>query len=85
MRPIQPSSPLTGARLRRAMRTRASSMCRACSRAHSSTARICRSSACTVRSISRQEGGDDRYVVLTTAVDFAHIEDVLIMIVQEEQ
>ena len=39
----------------------------------------------TVRSISRQEGGDDRYVVLTTAVDFAHIEDVLIMIVQEDQ
>ena len=38
----------------------------------------------TVRSISRESGEDDRYVVLTTAVDFAHIEDVLIMSTQEE-
>ena len=38
----------------------------------------------TVRSISRESGGDDRYVVLATAVDFAHIEDVLIMSTQEE-
>ena len=37
----------------------------------------------TVRSISRQTGEDDRYVVLTPAVDFQHIEDVLIMSMQE--
>ena len=37
----------------------------------------------TVRSISREAGGDDRYVLLTTAADFAHIEDVLIMDTQE--
>lgn len=40
----------------------------------------------TVRSISRtSEEEDDRYVVLTTAVDFAHVEDVLIMSMQEGQ
>ena len=38
----------------------------------------------TVRSISR-ETGDDRYVVLTPAVDFRHIEDVLIMSMQEDE
>lgn len=38
----------------------------------------------TVRSISREAGADDRYIVLSTAVDFAHIENVLIMSTQEE-
>ena len=33
----------------------------------------------TVRSISRESSGDGRYVVLSPAVDFAHIEEVLIM------
>lgn len=37
----------------------------------------------TVRSISRDSGEDDRYVVLNTAADFAHIEDVLILSMQE--
>ena len=39
----------------------------------------------TVRSISRTTGEDDRYVVLTPAVDFAHIEDVLIMSTEEAE
>lgn len=38
----------------------------------------------TVRSISRETNEeDDRYVVLATAADFGHIEDVLIMSMQE--
>ena len=39
----------------------------------------------TVRSISRTTGEDDRYVVLTPAVDFAHIEEVLIMSTEEAE
>ncbi|MDR3085324.1 MAG: rod shape-determining protein MreC [Christensenellaceae bacterium] len=33
----------------------------------------------TVRSISRDQVGNERYVVLDPAVDFAHLEDVLVM------
>ena len=39
----------------------------------------------TVRSISRDAAGEDRYVVLSPAVDFMHLEDVLVMKTEEVQ